>query len=44
MGHVVKDLHAYHETLLVDLFIEIKDRAIVNLYSILVIQLFVLMF
>ena len=44
MGHVVKDLHAYHKTLLVDLFIEIEDRAIVNLYSILVIQLFVLMF
>jgi len=44
MGHVVKDLHAYHKTLLIYLFIEIKDRAIINLYSILVIQLFVLIF
>ena len=44
MGHVVKDLHTYHKALLIDLFIEVKDRAIVNLYSILVIQLFVLKF
>jgi cephalosporin-C deacetylase-like acetyl esterase len=43
MRHIIKNFHSNNKALLIDLFIEVQDGAIINLNPVLIIQLFMLL-